>query len=71
MTQCTGISCVFNDFFKATHMTQKSQFFFGTKDGSLQQNVFRILACARQLQKKSCGRLFADYQAIISRLPII
>jgi hypothetical protein len=44
----------------------------------LQQNVkilnslvFSILACAWQLQKKSYGRLFADYQAIIGRLPII
>jgi hypothetical protein len=39
----------------------------------LQQNVkiytlvFSILACAWQLQKKSYGRLFADYQAIIGR----
>jgi hypothetical protein len=43
----------------------------------LQQNVkiyslvFSILACAWLLQKKSYGRLFADYQAIIGRLPII
>jgi hypothetical protein len=43
----------------------------------LQQNVkiyslvFSILACAWQLQKKSYGRLFADYQTIIGRLPII
>jgi hypothetical protein len=43
----------------------------------LQQNVkiyslvFSILACAWQLQKKSYGQLFADYQAIIGRLPII
>jgi hypothetical protein len=43
----------------------------------LQQNVkiyllvFSILACAWQLQKKSYGRLFADYQAITDQLPII
>jgi hypothetical protein len=43
----------------------------------LQQNVkiyslvFSILAYDWQLQKKSYGRLFADYQAIIGRLPII
>jgi hypothetical protein len=36
------------------------------------ENLFAcILACARQLQKKSYGRLCADYQAIIGRLPII
>jgi hypothetical protein len=47
------------------------------KTDVLQQNVkiyslvFSILACDWQLQKKSYGRLFADYQAIIGRLQII
>ena len=68
MTQHVGMR-IFNDFLKATHMRQKTQ--------GLQRNVkihslvFRILACASQKEKKSCSRLFADYQAIIGRLPTI
>ena len=52
MTQHVGMR-IFNDSLKATHVRQKTQ--------GLQQNVkihslvFKILACAWQMQKKSCS----------------
>ena len=82
MTQHVGMR-IFNDFLKATNMRKKMQVLrqkmlaLRQKMQGLQQNVkihslvFRILARAWQMQKKSCSRLFADYQAIIGRLSII